>query len=139
MDMNGNIRLLRNGIKNQTRLVEISGGFFLGITSMPVYSAVQCMGKQYSGDHTMLQTIVFLGNCSDSDKEKIARKYCKQIRGEITLHHLEYSESTDLSQFRVGNGYHLVNMVLSEDMQVVSYNRADRKKVSVVDGKFIVE
>lgn len=112
--------------------------FFWGYT-MPSYSVIQCMGKQYSGAHTMLQTIIFLGTCSDGDKEKIARKYCEQIRGEIKLSHAEYAETTDLYQARSETGgYHLVNMVLSEDMQVVSYNRVDRKKVSVVDGKFIV-
>ena len=105
---------------------------------MPIYSVVQCMGKQYSGAHTMLQVIVFLGNCADSDKEKIARKYCEQIRGEIQLTHVEYDKATDLSLFYSGTGYRPVNMVLSEDMQVVSYNRIDRKKVSVVDGKFVI-
>ena len=105
---------------------------------MLICSVVQCMGKQYSGAHTMLQTIVFLGNCSEADKENIARKYCQQIRGEIKLFHMEYSEGMDLDTLCINGGCRPINMVLSEDMQTVVYNGEHRKTVTVVDGKFVI-
>lgn len=105
---------------------------------MPSYSVIECMGKQYYGAHTMLQTIIFLGHCPDENKEKVARRYCEQIRGEIKLSYVEYDKAPDLSLFHTGTGFRPVNMVLSEDMQTVSYNRIDKKKVSVVDGKFVI-